>query len=329
MQIHWFRTFIMLTGLRWRLYRKSSRMSWFGWWIYMFPHFAEKCLGNSPLHRSRRFHFEYGRSSPGDGSVGSDSGSSLYHLCVSKNTAVSAGICPSENQDGAYCKNIEGRNSYGIAILPDLRVQHCFAAHCKWIWYISDRSFYSNDTDWMIGAANFCSAGSRNRNLYRTDYGSWKIWQKFAWRSCGHEDQRVVSVKSYKKICLSQEFTLKFNLWKIFRLRRKAMFYTVGEMTKLLGFPVSTLRYYDKDGAAAGADGIAAAHTGCTWLQMLALKKRKHPFGYFLFSERETAHDVRWTSAMRRPERSEDLERSSPAGLDLSKKGHPMDVLFW
>lgn len=42
------------------------------------------------------------------------------------------------------------------------------------------------------------------------------------------------------------------------------MFYTVGEMAKLLGFPVSTLRYYDKDRAAAGAEGIAAAHTGCT-----------------------------------------------------------------
>ena len=45
----------------------------------MFPHVAEKCLGNSLLHRCRRFRFEYGRSSPGDGSVGSDSGSRIIY----------------------------------------------------------------------------------------------------------------------------------------------------------------------------------------------------------------------------------------------------------
>lgn len=110
-------------------------------------HHADRLAMEALSEEQQEVSFEYGRSSHGDGSVGSDSGSPLYHLCVPKNTAVSAGICPSENQDGAYCKNIEGRNYYGIAILPDLRVQHCFAAHCKWIWYISDRSFYSNDTD--------------------------------------------------------------------------------------------------------------------------------------------------------------------------------------
>ena len=36
------------------------------------------------------------------------------------------------------------------------------------------------------------------------------------------------------------------------------------------------------------------------------------------FSERETSHDVRGTSVLRRPERSVDLESSSP-GLDSKK----------
>ena len=42
------------------------------------------------------------------------------------------------------------------------------------------------------------------------------------------------------------------------------MLYSIGEISKMFDIPVSTLRYYDKDGAAAGAEGIAAAHTGCT-----------------------------------------------------------------
>ena len=46
-------------------------------------------------------------------------------------------------------------------------------------------------------------------------------------------------------------------------------------------------------------------------------------------AERETAQDVQWTSALRRPERSVDLERSSPAGLDLTKKDiHRMSFLL-
>ena len=46
-------------------------------------------------------------------------------------------------------------------------------------------------------------------------------------------------------------------------------------------------------------------------------------------AERETAQDVQWTSALRRPERSVDLERPGPAGLDLTKKDiHRMSFLL-
>ena len=49
-------------------------------------------------------------------------------------------------------------------------------------------------------------------------------------------------------------------------------------------------------------------------------KKEIHHAMYLFSPERETAQDVQWTSALRGPERSVDLERSSPAGLDLTKK---------
>ena len=58
-------------------------------------------------------------------------------------------------------------------------------------------------------------------------------------------------------------------------------------------------------------------------------KKRDTSCDVSLFPERETAQDVQWTSALRRPERSVDLERSSPAGLDLTKKDiHRMSFLL-
>ena len=58
-------------------------------------------------------------------------------------------------------------------------------------------------------------------------------------------------------------------------------------------------------------------------------KKEIHHAMYLFSQERETAQDVQWTSALRRPERSVDLERPGPAGLDLTKKDiHRMSFLL-
>ena len=71
---------------------------------------------------------------------------------------------------------------------------------------------------------------------------------------------------------------------------------------------------------------LCSAPTGA---ERRSTKKRDTSCDVSLFPERETAQDVQWTSALRRPERSVDLERSGPAGLDLTKKDiHRMSFLL-